>query len=250
MRPVRVPTAIRLLRFISIPLLVCAISLFAFAGIASAHVITSMTADCYQVTVRFSDFPTSGVIVHIAADVNGQPISTDVHVTNATTEAHLDISAATATLVDTPAHIKVDVTWTYLGPQHAHQSLTLVCGSPTSTPVTQSVAPATTAAPVTTTIPATTTTSPATTSTQVRGTTIVATPTAPTTTTTETVRRQGVSVVATTTTAPAIATLPRTGSDPTFPLIFGLSSLTAGGLLLLRQRRAPGRANQDWSPTP
>jgi LPXTG-motif cell wall-anchored protein len=231
---------------VAAPLLGIGISLSALGGVASAHVVTSITADCYQVTVHFYDFPDSGVSVHIAADVNGQPLSTDALVTSATTAAQLDISAATAKLADTPANIEVDVTWSYLGPQHAHESLKLTCGTSTTTSssTTTTQAPATTAAlPATTTSTAVTTTTTGqqvTTSTQVRGTTVVAT-TVPASTTTETIRRQGTTVVATTTTAPAAATLPRTGSTPTFPLVFGLSSLVAGALLLLRQRHAWSR---------
>jgi len=244
---------------VAAPLLVIAISVCALGGIASAHVVTSITADCYQVTVHFADFPDSGVMVHIAADVNGQTISSDVLVTSATSEADVDISAATAALFDTPAHIDVDVTWTYLGPQHAYEALSLTCGTPTTT--TTAPAPTTTATsatPTTVAVPATpttevstTTTGPqTTTSTQVHGTTIlVTTTTAPATTTTETIRRQGTTVVATTTPAPATATLPRTGSNSAFPLTFGLSSLIAGALLLLRQHRTSGRANEHWGST-
>jgi len=242
---------------VSAPLLVIAISVFALGGIASAHVVTSITADCYQVTVHFVDFPESGVMVHIAADVNAQTISSDVLVTSATTQADVDISPATAALFDTPAHIDVDVTWTYLGPQHAHETLTLTCGTPTTTtttaptPTTASATPTTAAvaATPTTQISTTTTRPQTTTSMQVLGTTIlVTTTTAPATNTTETVRPQGTTVVATTTTVPATATLPRTGSNSAFPLTFGLSSLIAGALLLLRQRRTLGRANEDWGP--
>jgi LPXTG-motif cell wall-anchored protein len=244
-------SARHILMVVAAPLLAIMISVFALGGTASAHVVTSITADCYLVTAHFSDFPDTGVLVHIAADVNGQTVSSDVLVTNTTSEAHLDISAATAVLVDTPAHIDVDVTWTYLGPQHVHKTLTATCGTPTTTTSnttpTQAIATTTTPAPPTTTTPATTTpTVPQpTTSTQVLGTTIIATTTAPPTTTKGTVGVQG-ATVASTTTVPAVAALPRTGSNPGFPLMFGLSSLVAGALLLLRQRRTSGRTNEDW----
>ena len=233
-------------RFVGAALLGVAISLFALTGVASAHVVTSINADCYQVTVHFYDFPESGVDVHIAADVNGQVAGTDVLVTSATSQGHLDISPLTAPLGGTPADIDVDVTWTYLGPQHVHQSLTLTCGSSTTTSpaptTTTTQAPTTTAAaPTTTVVTPTTVSQQATTTTQVRGTTVVAT-TSPATTTTETIRRQGTTVVAnTTTTAPRVAVLPRTGSNPVFPLMFGLSSLIAGALLLVRQRGVASR---------
>ena len=241
----RTRSARQILMIVAAPVLGIAISLSALGGVASAHVVTSITADCYQVTVHFNDFPESGVAVHIAADVNGQVISTDVQVTSATTAAQLDISAATAKLADTPANIDVDVTWTYLGPQHAHESLTLTCGTSTTTSSSSTTiqAPATTALPAPTTstaVTTTTATSQATTSTQVRGTTVVAT-TAPAPTTTETVRRQGTTVVATTTTVPAVGALPRTGSTPIYPLVFGLSSLVAGAIILFRQGHAWSR---------
>jgi LPXTG-motif cell wall-anchored protein len=251
---VRGSAARRLLAVVGVPLLAFAISVFALGGIASAHVVTSITADCYQVTAHFSDFPDTGVMVHLAADVNGQTVSNDVLVTSATTEAHLDISAVTAALVGTPANIDVDVTWTYLGPQHAHHSLVLTCGtstiaSSTTTVAAESATTTTAVSPTTTTQATATTTGPqTTTTTEVHGTTIhVTTTTAPATTTTATVRRQGTTVVATTTTVPGVATLPRTGSDSAFPLMFGLSSLIAGALLLLRRSGASGPTDQDWS---
>ncbi len=245
----RLRSAPRALLFIATPLLVIALSLIGLGGIASAHVVTSMTADCYGVTVHFGDFPASGVMVHIAADVNGKVISSDVLVTNATTEAHLDIAAATAALLGAAAHIDVDVTWTYLGPQHVHETYIETCGTPTtttSTTPTQSLATTTTAPPPTTTTPATTTTlgPKPTASTQVKGTTITAS-TSPPTTTRGTVGVLGATVAATTTTMPAIATLPRTGSNPMFPLMFGLSSVVAGALLLVRQRRTAGPTNEN-----
>jgi LPXTG-motif cell wall-anchored protein len=250
MRPVRLRSAPRALLFISTPLLVIALSLIGLGGIASAHVVTSMTADCYGVTVHFSDFPASGVIVHIAIDVNGQEVGSDALITNANTEAHVDIAAATTGLLGGAAHIDVDVTWTYLGPQHVHESFTETCGAPpattTSTTPTESVATTTTAAPPTTTTQVSTTTTMAkpTTSTQVKGTTITAT-TSPPTTSKGTVGVLGTTVASTTTTVPAIATLPRTGSSPMFPVLFGSSSVVAGALLLVRQRRTAGPTNDS-----
>ena len=244
----------RTLAVVGVPLLVIAISMFALGGIASAHVVTSMSADCYQVMVHFSDFPDTGVVVHIAADVNGQTVAGDVLVTNATSEAHLDISAATAALEDTPAHIDVDVTWTYLGPQHVHETLTATCGSwtiataVTAPTTTQGSSTTTTAAPPTTTAATTTTTGPhTTTSTQVHGaTTIATTTTVPATTTTGTVSPQGATAPPTTTAPVGPVTLPRTGSSTGLPLTFGLSSLVAGALVLLHRRRASGRTDEDW----
>jgi LPXTG-motif cell wall-anchored protein len=241
--------------FVAVPLLVIAISLFALGGIASAHVVTSITADCYRVTAYFRDFPEAGVMVHIAADVNGQTVGRDVLVTSATSEAQVDISPATAALVGTPAHIDVDVTWTFWGPQHVHETLTATCGGSTTTtsvttPATQGSPTTTTAVPPTTIAEVTTTTTvpQTTTSTQVHGaTTIATTTTAPATTTTETVSPQGNTASPTTTVPVGPVTLPRTGSNLAWPLMFGLSSLIAGALLLLRQHRSSGRTNDDWA---
>ena len=116
------------------PLLVIAVSVFALGGVASAHVVTSINADCYRVTAHFRDFPDTGVVVHIAADVNWQTtIGADVLVSSATTEASVDITAATASLFGATGRVDVDVTWTYLGPQHVHETLNVTCGSPTTT---------------------------------------------------------------------------------------------------------------------
>jgi LPXTG-motif cell wall-anchored protein len=112
---------------------------------------------------------------------------------------------------------------------------------------TTTEATTTTTQPVTTTTAATTTTTEATTTTtqpvtttsmrELGSTTIVTTTTvAPTTT----LKEQG-STVPPTTQPPAPAQLPRTGSSTTFPLIFGLSSLAAGSLLLVRKPRAWSR---------
>jgi LPXTG-motif cell wall-anchored protein len=228
------------------PLLVIALNVFALGGVASAHVVTSINADCYLVTVHFSDFPEAGVMVHIGVDVNGQAIDRDVLVTSATSEAHVDISPATAPLLATPAHIDVDVSWTYLGSQHVHQTLTLTCGTTTTTASTTTTAapapaPTTTMAPAPTTTAASTTTTVApTTTTEVHGVTSIATTTtSPAPTTTTTVRVQG--LVVSTTTRPAAATLPRTGSNTDFPAVFGLCTVIAGAFLVRRHGRAWSR---------
>jgi LPXTG-motif cell wall-anchored protein len=237
----------RILALMAVPFLVVAINVLAFGGVASAHVVTSINADCYLVTVHFSDFPEAGVMVHIAVDVNGQSIGSDVVVTSSTSETHVDISPVTAALFAAPAHIDVDVTWTFLGPQHVHQTLTLTCGSTTTTSstTTTTAAPAPTTTvispPATTAASTSTTVAETTTSTEVKGvTTIVTTTTSPATTTTNTVRVKGVSA-SIPTAQPGAATLPRTGSSPTFPAVFGLSAVLAGALLVLRHGRAWSR---------
>ncbi len=191
------------------------------AGPASAHQVTSINADCYLVTAHFSDFPESGVVVHMAATVNElPPVTRDVLVTSDTTEATLDISATTANLYGTLT-IQADITWRLYGWQHVHQTLTATCASPTTT--------TTTTQPTTTTAPATTTTLGG------QGTTVPTTG-RPTTTTeaavspVSTTPTSGVSPVSNT------STLPRTGSDATFPALFGSGLLVAGALALRRRR--------------
>ena len=235
---------------IGAPLLVIAINLFALGGVASAHVVSSINADCYFVTVHFSDFPEAGVMVHIAVEVNGTMLGSDVLVRSASSESSVDISAATAALVATPAHVDVDVTWSFLGPQHVHESVTLTCGTTTTTsssttaPTTSTAAPAPTTTavspPATSAVSTSTTSAASTTSTEVKAaTTIASTTTSPVPKTSSTVRVQG--VTATTPTPPGPSTLPRTGSSTRFPLLFGLSALLAGALLVVRHGRALSR---------
>jgi hypothetical protein len=198
----------RMLVVVAAPLIAIAIGLFGFGGTASAHEVTSITADCDRVTVHFSGFPEAGVMVHIAAVVSGHAaITSDVLVTSATSEAHVDISAATATLFGATASVDVDVTWTLEGPQHVHETLTVTCGSSTTT--TQ----------------ATTTSSGPTTSTTVGGVTSTSTPIGTTTTAPTSITVAGVTmstaarnaVVSGSTTIPSSG-LPRTGASTT-PLL-------------------------------
>jgi LPXTG-motif cell wall-anchored protein len=191
-----------------------AAGMFVFSGTASAHQVTSIEVDCYLMTAHFSDFPDDGVVVHMAATVNGQtPVGRDVLVTSETTVATLDIADATAGLYG-PLTIEADITWRYEGPQHVHETITVTCASPTTTQSTTT----------TTTAPATTTTL------GVQG----STSTVPTTGGASTTVA-GVSTTPTSAAAPT-STLPRTGSDSTFPAIFGLSALAAGVLALRRRR--------------
>ena len=170
----------RMLAVVVAPLIAIAISVFAFGGSASAHEVTSITADCYRVTVQFSGFPEAGVTVHIAVVVSGHaPITSDVLVTSETSEAHVDISAATANLSGASANVDVDVTWALDGPQHAHETLNVTCGTATTTTTTTAPTTSTTGGNVTSTTAnteTTTTTAPSsvtvagvTTSTAVKG---------------------------------------------------------------------------------
>jgi LPXTG-motif cell wall-anchored protein len=190
--------------------------LFVFSGPASAHQVTSIDVDCYLMTAHFSDFPDDGVVVHMAATVNGQaPVGRDVLVTSETTEATLDISDATSGLYG-PLTIAADITWRYEGPQHVHETITVTCAQPTTTTTTP---PTTTAAPTTTTT--------------LGG--LGSTSTVPTTGPATSTTAAGVSTTPTSGAAPT-STLPRTGSDATFPAVFGLSAIAAGVLALRRRR--------------
>ena len=125
---------------------------------------------------------------------------------------------------------------------------------PTTTtmkPTTTTMATTTTAATTTTTMAPTTTvyvapTTIATTTTQVEATTVSVPPTTVHHVTTTTAKEvvQGTTIPTTTTTMPAVVAqqLPFTGSSTAFPVIFGMSCLTAGGLLLLRKRSSLTRS--------
>src|SRR4051812_30739837 len=90
-----------------------------FAGPASAHEVSDITANCNTVRVSFTGFPQSGVTVHIAATVQGHgAVSTDVFVNDKTTAGSLDISSVTDDMFGATAKVDVDVTWTFDGPQH------------------------------------------------------------------------------------------------------------------------------------
>jgi LPXTG-motif cell wall-anchored protein len=115
-----------------------------------------------------------------------------------------------------------------------------------STTTTTEAPTTTTEAPTTTTEAPTTTTTEATTTTTIviEGSTTVPPYTVPPPVTETTAPDTPISGQATTSTAPPGATtgnLPFTGGDAGFPIMFGLSLIGAGALLVLRKRRAWSR---------
>ena len=213
----------RSLAALATPILAFAL-LLASTSAASAHEISDISATCDTVTVHFTGFPKAGVTVHIAATVEGHgTLSKDVSVDNTTIEAQLDISSATNGLLGATANVDVDVTWTFQGPQHAHKTLSVTCGSATTT---------TRAQMTTTTMSgvggATSTTS--TTAASVSG--------AQTGTTASGVLGESLSASPGVTASPTGgASLPRTGSSTLRLVIAALAALGAGTGLVITQRR-------------
>jgi hypothetical protein len=214
-----------------------------FAGPASAHDVTNITANCDTVTVFFTGFPESGVTVHIAATVQGHgSASTDVFVNNTTTSATLNIASATDDMFGATANVDVDVTWTFQGPQHVHDMASVTCGEATTTTTTQ---PATT----TTTAPATTTTTTTIAGESTTTTTVVGVQGETTSTTAATAvvsageatngPTTGGAVVspAATGTSGGSSSLPFTGSATAPLALTGLTALAAGAGLWATQRR-------------
>jgi len=224
------------------------LSMFAWTDAASAHEVTSMSATCSTVTVNFSGFPSDGVMVHIAATVEGHgSVSTDTLVKGAMTGT-LDISGNTSALFGASAAVDVDVTWTFQGAQHAHETLHVTCGSATTT---TTHATTTTTHATTTTVGATTTTAPTTSTTVQTATTLGGSGSTTTTsggTSAVTVGSStggtaGGSVIVAAESAPPGGTatsggsLPFTGS-PTGPLAgLGALMVAAGASVLARNRR-------------
>src|SRR5690242_20713492 len=119
----------RALALATIPILALFTAVLGFSSVASAHDVSGISANCNEVTVQFVDFPPEGVSVHIAATVEGHPtLSSDVLVKNNMT-ASLDIASATSALAGATAAVNVDVTWTFQGAQHVHETLDVTCGT-------------------------------------------------------------------------------------------------------------------------
>jgi hypothetical protein len=135
--------------------------LLAFGAPASGHEITGIDVNCSEVTVHWSGFPEAGVSVHIVAAVGGVgSTSTDVTVDHNSTQTQLNITSLTSQLNGASGTVDVDVTWTFEGPQHVHESKTVTCGNMSTTTTTVQSSGTTIAASTTTTAPAPTTTMP------------------------------------------------------------------------------------------
>jgi LPXTG-motif cell wall-anchored protein len=162
----------RSLAVFAAPALAFLVGMFAWTGAASAHDVSDIEVDCTHVTVHFRDFPAEGVMVHIAATVQGHAeLGTDVMVSGTMTGT-LNISSATSALAGASATVNVDVTWSYHGDHHESATKTVTCGTATTTTThatTTTMAPTTTVAPATTVAPTTTTAPGETTSTTAAG---------------------------------------------------------------------------------
>src|SRR4051812_15724911 len=113
-------------RFLSIVAAVAAavaVSLLGMGSTAYAHTVRDIEVTCTSVTVQFTGFPDEGVMVHITATVEGHAaLATDALI-KSRDSASVDISSATSALFGATAAVDVDVTWTFNGAQHAHQTL-------------------------------------------------------------------------------------------------------------------------------
>ena len=117
----------------AVPVLAFVAAILGWSNAAWAHHVSGIEANCNAVTVHFVQFPATGVTAHIAATIEGHgTLAADVFVQGDQT-ASLDISAATAMLHGAAAAVDVDVTWNYEGAQHAHDTLSVTCGSSTTT---------------------------------------------------------------------------------------------------------------------
>jgi len=130
---------------------------------ASAHTVTSITADCEHVTVNVANFP-DGTSLHTVITVQGHGTITSDNVVNAATSSFsVDISGSTAAMFGATANVTVDVSWTHEGPQHFEETVSLTCGTATTTTAaatTTTVGTVTSSSvPESTTVPAPTSTS-------------------------------------------------------------------------------------------
>lgn len=251
----------RLLMMAAAPVLAAVVSL-GWSGTAYAHDVTGIDVNCTEVTVHFSGFPTDGVMVHIAADVAGHGTATGDLLVKGVMTGTVNIAGETSALFGATAAVDVDVTWTFEGPQHVHETANVTCGTATTTTThatTTTTHPSTT---TTTTAPATTTTSVAvggetTTTVHTGGSTSTTVGTSGTTGTTSTTA-VGVSGNETTggspggsavvagesvtasggTSGTSGSSLPFTGSTALPLAAVGATSIAAGALALLRARLA------------
>ncbi len=209
---------------------------------ASAHEVTDITATCEVVTVHFSGFPQAGVVVHIAATVEGHgTLSRDVVVNDTTTQATLDIASATSALHGATASVVVNVSWEFEGPQHVQKTLTVTCGTATTTMPTTSTTMIGVSGETSTSVGShnsTTTTSGSAASGHATSTVAAAVSAGSETSTTNVSGVLGASVNASpTATGAPRSSLPFTGTATLGLVILGLAAMGAGTALVLSQRR-------------
>jgi LPXTG-motif cell wall-anchored protein len=212
-----------------------AVASIALALPASGHEVTGVSANCDHVTIEWTGFPEAGVPVHIAVQVGAVgSTSADVVVSQITTQTNVSISSLTSQMHGESADVDVDITWTFSGPQHVHRTISVMCGTATTTSQAESVSSTTTSTvgglnETTTTLAGAGST-----------TTIVVSGAGETSTTTV----AGVSgpnetpngaVSATGASSPA--SLPVTGSATTVLLLLGLACVLGGATIVLAPRR-------------
>ena len=210
------------------------------AGANTGHVFASQTCEAWSTSVTLDNNVAPDHFVEVTTTIPGTTGIVDAHYNTIGNSGTTQIWSASG-----PAPSTGTVTLTILNPNKtldSTASASLPNANNCTTTTTTAPTTTTTAATTTTTAPTTTTTTTApmtTTSIHEQGsTTIVTTTTSPPRTTT-TLGQQGNTPTPTQPTS-ATGSLPRTGSGTAFPVLFGLSSLAAGALLLLRRRT-------DWS---
>jgi hypothetical protein len=220
------------------------------AGPAQANHVVSISADCYSVVVQFTDFPDSGVPVHISATIAGVgTVSEDTVIDSTTTQATLNISSLTADLAGATANVDVDVTWSYGGSHESQQSIALMCGTATTTSTAQATTTSSTAESTSTSVEGTSVSSSSSTSvpeTVTTGggpaTTTLNSTVGPHTSSTPSSRVEAETVSSTAVAvAAASSSLPFTGGSAMPLLFFGICALAAGAALVLGQRRRAAR---------
>jgi LPXTG-motif cell wall-anchored protein len=179
-------------------------------------------------------------IVSATASVGGQSYPVVGYTSPVATLAYTSATTTVPNGVGGTITLTVHATWPdeYSVTNTASVNLTPNCCTTTTTEATTTTTEATT----TTTAPevTTTTAAPTTTTTmhQELGSTTIVTTTTQAPTTTKPVVQQGSTVPTTTQPAVVPQQLPRTGSGTLFPIIFGISSIAAGALLLKTRNRS------------
>ncbi len=216
----------------------------AFALPAFANHVGDMNANCNEVVVTFTDFPSSPTPVHIAIQVGSVgSTSADVSVNDSTPPKHVNIMNLTSQLHGQSADVVVDVTWHLDTDHHEHGSFPVTCGTHTTSTSASSGTTATTPPTVPPTTPPTTAPVTVTTGGQ-QGTTSTSRPSS-------TVSVAGESTSTTIVTSPETASLPPggsavsaggeslpfTGSSSLPLLLVGLALLIGGAAAILAPRR-------------
>ncbi len=213
------------------------------AGANTGSVVTSQTCLRWSASVSLNNNVTAGHFVEVTSTIPGTTGIVDGHYDTTGNPGPVQIWHASG---PAPSHGTVKLV--ILKPDRTHDFSTSAslpkvdgCGPTTTTSTsTTSTSSSTSTSTSTTSTTSTTDTTQPSTPTSVRETGSTGAPVTDTTVSTATVTLGVVGAPATTTTigptATATGSLPFTGSGTVLPVIFGMSSIAAGALLLLRKR--------------